>query len=92
MNRRAQLRDQFLDRVGFVAKALLTKIAIEAAFVPGPVTQLVRDGRRVAVRVPEGLKRRHLHMVGRDAVKGPVTAVPDMTRVLAKNSSARAIR
>ena len=60
--RRAELRHKFFHGVAFIAETLAAKVAVKAAWVPRLVRHLMRERRVIAHRVPEGFKRRHLHM------------------------------
>lgn len=71
--RRAQLGDQFLAGVAFIAPALAAKVAVKPALVFRPVGQLMGKGGIVGLRAAERLKGRHLHMIAAAAIMGRVS-------------------
>src|SRR3546814_18880367 len=71
---RADLGDQLLAGVAFVAPPLAPQIAVEPGRVARPVGELMGQGRRVALRIAEGLGRRHPDVIGLDRLVGPAAA------------------
>src|SRR3546814_13251728 len=74
---RADLGDQLLAGVAFVAPPLAPQIAVEPGRVARPVGELMGQGRRVALRIAEGLRRWHPDVLGLDRLVGQVAAVAD---------------
>src|SRR3546814_298007 len=72
------LGDQLLAGIAFVAPALAPQVAVEPGRVARPMCEFMSQGRRVALRVAEGLGRRHLDVIGLDRVISPVAAVANL--------------
>ena len=64
--------------VAFIAPALAAKVAVKAVGVARPVGHLMRQGGVIALGIAEGLKGRHLHIVGRHGVISLIATMPDI--------------
>jgi len=74
----AQLSDEFLAGIPFIAPPLAPEFTIKTAFVLRPVRQLVRQGRVVGFGATEALEMRHLHMIAAAAIVSPVPTAADV--------------
>ena len=75
--RRSEFRHQFLCRIGRFPKPA-REVAVESAFMSGPVGMLVEAGAVIVGRTLEGFRRREADTIERRHVTGSVAAVPYM--------------
>lgn len=85
--RRPKFGNEFLHRVSVAPEAMATELAVQSAFVSGPMRVFGGWSRIVAVCISKALERRHLDRICGDAVEGAIPAVLDGRPRARKNPS-----
>lgn len=85
----AELGHQLLAGVAFVTPPLAPEVSVKPGRMPGPVGELMGEGRIIALGITEARKGRQLYAIGCGAVPGAVSAVSNRSAAVEEEALRR---